>query len=162
MLSLSSSSVQRNEYLNLFAHYRIAEEKNQTPHTPAVPLFVALDQAIDEVFAEGLNERIARYRRCASIIREGVRSLHLTTLIPDDLAASTLTTAVLPQNKSLQALLNSLDQEGYVVYPGKGPLLEANAFQIANMGDINEADCERFLAVLGRTLSMSSSRSYPE
>ena len=145
LTTLGTRALRRNEYLNLFAHIQMADEKNQTPHTPAVPLFPSLSQALDEVFQEGLEKRIARYSRCASIIRTGVRSLSLETLIPDNIASNTVTTVLFPIKYNVKNFIELLDQQGYVVYPGKGPLLDLNAFQIANMGQIYEKDCEEFL-----------------
>jgi 2-aminoethylphosphonate-pyruvate transaminase len=54
-----------------------------------------------------------------------------------------------------------MDAQGYVLYPGKGPLLEQNCFQIANMGWIQPDDCRRLLHVLESTLRTSPMPSGP-
>jgi 2-aminoethylphosphonate-pyruvate transaminase len=144
---------QRNEYLNLFRHLEIADERNQTPHTPAVPLFLALDEALEELFEEGLQNRIARYSRCSALLRTGVRGIPLDILVPDTLASTTVTSVLLPAWASLGKVIEALDKEGYVVYPGKGPLLSRNVVQIANMGNISESDCAEFLQAFRGVLS---------
>lgn len=143
---------QRTDYLCLQSHLELAENLSQTPHTPAVQLFIALDEALEELFEEGLFSRIQRYRRCAAIIREKVRDLGLKILVPDNLASNTVTSIFLPEDIPLDEFIDRLDDKGYIVYPGKGHLKDRNLFQIANMGWIDEEACHRFLKVLERTL----------
>jgi 2-aminoethylphosphonate-pyruvate transaminase len=142
----------RNIYLNLQKHIEWAEEKNQTPNTPAVTMFVALDAALEELLEEGQAERIRRYQQCAAILRAGVRALGLRILLPDSQASNTVTSVFLPAGVMLNPFIMELDRRGYVVYAGKGPFYEQNMFQIANMGWIRPADCRAFLKELGRTL----------
>ena len=143
----------RNVYLNLQKHIEWAEKKNQTPNTPSVTMFVALDAALAELLNEGLDNRIKRYQSCARILREGVRELGLRILLPDKQASNTVTSIFLPEGVDLAKFIAELDRRGYVVYAGKGPFYEQNMFQIANMGWISEEDCRRFLAELDRMLS---------
>ena len=63
----------KNVYLNLYRHYEKAQSSDQTPNTPNVNLFWALEAAIDGILSEGLDHRIERYRRCASVLREGIK-----------------------------------------------------------------------------------------
>ena len=152
VLESLSRAKPRNAYLNLHSLYRFSEERHQTPNTPSVTMFIALEAAVQRLLDEGLESQIDRHRRCARIIREGVRAMGLKTLVDDDIASNTVTSVFLPQEANLAAFITSLEEQGFTVYPGKGPLLEKNMFQIANMGQIDEDDCRRFLAVMARTL----------
>ncbi len=142
----------RNVYLNLSKHITIADQRNQTPNTPSVTMFVALDVALRELLEEGLENRIQRYMNCAQIIRNGVRTLQLRTLLPDEWCSNTVTSIFLPSNLCLTDFIDELDRRGYVVYPGKGHLYSQNLFQIANMGQIYPDDCHSLLRVLEHTL----------
>ncbi len=142
----------RNIYLNLQKHIEWAERTNQTPNTPAVTMFVALDAALEELMEEGLPERIRRYGECASILRAGVRALGLRVLLPDAQASNTVTSVFLPPGVMLKPFITELDRRGYVVYAGKGPFYEVNMFQIANMGWIHPSDCRALLKVLKDTI----------
>ena len=115
-------------------------------------MFVALDVALEELMEEGLGTRIDRYRRCAQIIRDGVRALGLRTLLPDGLCANTVTSVFLPDGLRLDEFIDEMDSRGYVIYPGKRHLYEQNMFQIANMGRIEPEHCRDFLRVLEETL----------
>jgi len=149
---LGTEVPRRNIYLNLQRHIAMAEERNQTPNTPSVTMFVALDVALEELMEEGLGTRIDRYRRCAQIIRDGVRALGLRTLLPDGLCANTVTSVFLPDGLRLDEFIDEMDSRGYVIYPGKRHLYEQNMFQIANMGRIEPEHCRDFLRVLEETL----------
>lgn len=138
----------KNVYLNLYRHYEKAQSSDQTPNTPNVNLFWALEAAIDEILSEGLDHRIERYRRCASVLREGMKNLGLKFLLPEDEMANTVTSVFLPEGKELDTFIEEMEKDGYTVYPGKNNFHEMNVFQVANMGEIYREDCMAFLRTL--------------
>jgi 2-aminoethylphosphonate-pyruvate transaminase len=142
----------KNIYLNLSKHIVMADQCNQTPNTPSVTMFLALNEALQELLDEGLDNRIRRYQECAKIIRDGVHELNLKMLIPDEWYSNTVTSVFLPQSINLSGFIDELDNRGYVVYPGKRHLYSQNMFQIANMGQIYPGDCKKFLGVLKETI----------
>lgn len=144
----------KNVYLNLAKHYQIAEECNQTPNTPNVNLFWALDVALDNVFNEGgMEARNARYKECASILRNGMKEMGLKFLLPEEKMSSTVTSVFLPEGKDLHKFILDLEAKGYVVYAGKGKYEEMGMFQVANMGEIYPDDCKAFLSTLKEVLA---------
>src|SRR5207237_6327054 len=73
-------------YLSLKAHVD-ALAKQDTPFTPAVPLFLAFREALHRLKEEGLENRIARTARLADAARAAIRALDLE-LFPDPRFAS--------------------------------------------------------------------------
>jgi 2-aminoethylphosphonate-pyruvate transaminase len=142
----------RNAYLNLRSLYRFSRKLHQTPNTPSVTMFIALDAAVTRLLKEGLDNQIARHQRCAKTIRDGVRNMGLKTLVGDDIASNTVTSVFLPPDVDIDGFIQALEDKGFTVYPGKGPLLKNNMFQIANMGMINEEMCRLFLDTMSETL----------
>ena len=140
----------KSVYLNLAKHYEYAEKKNQTPNTPNVNLFWALEAALDNALADGgVEARVARYRECAGILRKGMKEMGLKLLLDDEnKMANTVTSVFLPEGKNLKQFLKDMEAKGYVVYSGKGKYEEMGMFQVANMGEIYPADCQEFLKVL--------------
>jgi len=138
----------KNVYLNLAKHYASAKESHQTPNTPNVTLFWALNQALTNILEEGLDQQIMRYKKCASILRTGMHDLGLKMLLPEKYMSNTVTSVFLPEGKDLNTFLKDMEDHGYVVYSGKGKYLDMGMFQVANMGEIYEEDCKEFLKVL--------------
>ncbi len=142
----------RNIYLNLQNHIEWADSLSQTPNTPALTMFLGLDCVLHELFEEGLDNRIMRYKACAKIIREGLRTLGLRLLLPDEQNSNTVTSVFLPDGIKLPNFIDELELLGYIVYPGKGPLYDRNMFQIANMGWISPEDCKELIRVIGNVI----------
>lgn len=139
----------KNVYLNLGKHYAMAKKCHQTPNTPNVTLFWALDAALDWTLdRETLAGRIARYQECAKILRDGMRAMGLKFLLPEEQMSNTVTSVFLPEGKDVTQFVLELANAGYTVYPGKGKYLAMNMFQVANMGAIYPDDCRKFLEVL--------------
>ena len=139
----------KNVYLNLGKHYAMAKKCHQTPNTPNVTLFWALDAALDWTLdRETLAGRIARYQECAKILRDGMKEMGLKVLLPEEQMANTVTSVFLPEGKDVTEFVKNMADDGYTVYPGKGKYLAMNMFQVANMGAIYPDDCRKFLAVL--------------
>lgn len=140
-----------NEYLNLYKIYDFAVRLSQTPHTPSVTLLYALREALLELLEEGLENRIARHLRCATLLRKGFEDMGLHFFIREHLS-NTVTTLLLPEGFAVDPFIDEMDRKGFTLYPGKGPLQEKKGFQVANMGWITEEICESFLTVLKETL----------
>ena len=149
----------RNIYLNLQHHVREAEEHNQTPNTPSVVMFITLNEALKVLFEEGQKNVITRYKENAAIIRKGFKDLGLKFLLNDEkLMSNTVTSVFLPTGINVDDFLDKMDKEGYVIYKGKGPLIDKNLFQAANMGQIHADDSREFIKVIGRVLAEMSKK----
>jgi len=149
----------RNIYLNLQQHVREAEEHNQTPNTPSTVMFITLNEALKVLFEEGQKNVIERYKENAAIIRKGMKDLGLKFLLNDEkLMSNTVTSCFLPEGINVDDFLTRMDNEGYVLYKGKGALIDKNLFQAANMGQIHADDSREFLKVLGRVLAEMSKK----
>lgn len=138
----------KNVYLSLYKHYHTALDTHQTPNTPNVNLFWPLNVALTNILEdETLEGRIARYQRCAKIIRDGVKKLGCRLLLEEDLAANTVTSVFLPAGIGAQDFIDEMIKRGYTFYIGKGDYGKQGMIQIANMGEIYEQDCYNMLEV---------------
>jgi 2-aminoethylphosphonate-pyruvate transaminase len=131
-------------YLDLYAQYKMEEEKGQTPYTPAIQSFFALDQALDELNEEGVNNRINRYDHSSKTLIKGMEKIGIYPYLPLEFRSKTLTTFVLPKDISYDELSEKLKEERYVIYPGKGPSAD-HTFRIGNLGIVNRKHIENFL-----------------
>ena len=143
----------RVAYLDLYRLYQMSKNFHQTPNTPSVTMFIALEAAVERLLEEGLTEQINRHKRCARIIRDGVRKMGLRLLIEDKVASNTTSSLFLPANISMAGFIAKMEKKGFTVYAGKGPLAPQNMFQIANMGEIDEEMCHVSLKTMEETLT---------
>ena len=131
----------RPYYADLLAH-RKAAEKGQTPYTPAMPLFFALEEALKLLEVEGLEARIDRYSVYATSIRAAVQAMGLELfpkLSPSSAYSNTVTAINVPLKMEFVALKEAMNRRGIVIAGGQ-ERLKGRIFRIGNMGNLSKGD----------------------
>jgi aspartate aminotransferase-like enzyme len=131
----------RPYYADLIAHMKSAE-KGQTPYTPALPLFFALEEALKMLEAEGLSARIDRYSTYATSIRAAVEAMGLELfpqLSVSSAYSNTVTAVNMPTGLDFFALKKEMKQRGIIIAGGQ-ERLKGQIFRIGNMGDLSKGD----------------------
>jgi len=127
-------------------------QKGQTPWTPAVSVFYALDVTLDLMLSEGLNNIFARHARVAQTARNGVKSLGLS-LFPEEKYASNTVTAVNAADKiDVSKLIQMLQKEYEVIIAGGQEKLSGKIFRIGHLGLVYEKDIKAVLEALNKAL----------
>ena len=137
----------KSSYLNLYKFFEYAIGRSQTPNTPAVPLFFALEQALDNILNESVSSRHAKILRMATMLRRGMTELGLTFVLDPEDMCSVLTTVFVPPQIDVDTLRQQLRENSIIIYEGKGPF-KGRVFQVGNIGDLSETDVSRFLRVM--------------
>ena len=137
----------KTTYLNLATFYTVLKNHSQTPNTPAVPLFFAMDQALTNILQEGVLKHHARIRARADLLRLGMRRLNLDFLIDEADMCSVLTTVRVPAAISVRALRARLRDQSIIIYEGKG-CFAGDVFQVGNIGELSDQDIQFFLTTL--------------
>ncbi len=139
-------------YLDLQAHLTPLA-KNDTPWTPAVPLFLALREALLILKGETLAGRLARTRRLAEATRGAIDALGLS-LFPERASASDTVTAVQnPPGLGDPELRKALEREYNVLVQGGQGALTGKIFRIGHMGIADWPDLLVTVAALERILA---------
>lgn len=141
----------KTTYLNLATFYAFLKGHCQTPNTPAVPLFFALDQALTNILLEGVTKRFARIRARAKRLRLGMRKLNLEFEIAEADMCSILTTVKVPPSVSVRDLRDQLREKSIIIYEGKGTYA-GKVFQVGNIGELSDQDIRYFLKSLREVL----------
>jgi aspartate aminotransferase-like enzyme len=131
----------RPYYADLIAHMKSAE-KGQTPYTPALPLFFALEEALKMLEAEGLSARIDRYSTYATSIRAAVEAMGLELfpqLSVSSAYSNTVTAVNMPPGIDFFALKKEMKQRGIIIAGGQDRL-KGQIFRIGNMGNLSKGD----------------------
>lgn len=142
----------KTSYLNLYKFYQFSKNKLQTPNTPAIPLFFALEQALANILLEGVANRHAKIRRKAKLLRQGMLKLGLNFLLDQKEMSSVLTNVFIPININFKNFRQKLREEMIIIYEGKG-CFKDRIFQVGNIGELSNSDIRFFLSVQKEALS---------
>jgi aspartate aminotransferase-like enzyme len=116
--------------------------------TPPVTLFRALDVALDQILAEGLERVFARHAVLARAARAGIEAIGLERFGPEDESANVVTTALLPEEIDGARVPKQMrDRYGVTVAGGQGRL-KGRIVRIAHCGYYGAFDIVVALAAL--------------
>ncbi len=139
-------------YTNLKAHVD-ALAKQDTPYTPAVPLFLAFREALILLKEEGLSNRIARTKRLAEAARAAVEALGLE-LFPDRRFASNTVSAIRYPEEVEDAKFRQILRERHrTIVAGGQDHLKGRIFRIGHMGICTFEDLEVGFRAIEATLA---------
>ena len=125
---------------------RTAQQKLDSPFTPATSLVVALDVALGLLLDAGLEHAFERHVRLGRACRAGVKAMGLELVSPDDDSAAVVTAIRAPEGIDSGELVLSLrDRFGITLAPGQGPL-KGKAFRIGHIGWFDVFDIATALA----------------
>jgi 2-aminoethylphosphonate-pyruvate transaminase len=135
-------------YLDLRRYRRYLTEVAQTPFTPAVSAFFALEAALDELFEQGgVPARRATYRRRNLLIRRVLTDLGFQSLTNTGRESHTISTMRVPSEIVIDDLYARMKERGFIIYRCKGELGK-HYIQIANMGELPDATIDSFLGAM--------------
>ena len=135
-------------YLDMLRTRRYLAELRQTPFTPAVSSFNALETALDELAEQGgVPARRELYRKRSLRIRRLFGDLGFESFTNTGRESHTISTFRLPDFLQVETLYDGLKRRGYIIYRTKGALAERYV-QVANMGEISDETTDAFLAAV--------------
>lgn len=124
----------RGYYFDFDAMQKRYDKDKQTPTTPAVSLYYALDKQMDKILAEGMANRYQRHIAMAEYVRSWAKK-HFA-LFSEDPYHSVTVTCIDNIRKIKVADLNAeLGKRGFTISNGYGDLKEVT-FRIGHMGDL--------------------------
>ena len=144
----------RSVSFDLLSQYQGFEKNGQFRFTPPTHALVAFRQALAELEAEGgVPGRAERYYKNYEILVAGMRQLGFKEYLRSEDQGYIITSFLYPDdpNFSFEKFYESLNQQDYVIYPGK--VSDADCFRIGNIGRIFEADVKALLAAIAETIT---------
>jgi aspartate aminotransferase-like enzyme len=123
-------------------------DKEETPWTPGLTTFFALQAGLDILIKEGLQNIFARHARVAKLTRDGVRAIGLKQVADEKFASNTVTAVWLPPGIEYKALSKMMRDEKQVTITGGQDTLDGKIFRIGHLGWVNEADIQETLDAL--------------
>lgn len=126
----------RSNYFNLLVYRDYFHRFRETPQTPSIPLFYALDEALLLLREEGLEKRIKRHRICAQALYSAVEAIGLSLFADEWFRSNTVVTINTPSNMSSKDVCETVKRQGVIIVGGVGKLKDMT-FRIGNMGTVS-------------------------
>lgn len=127
-------------------------EHGETPWTPAVSVFYALDVSLKAMRAEGREQIFARHARVAQRCRDGVVAKGLRLYADPKHASNTVTAFYTPEGVDSRVIAKELEAEyDTVVAIGQGATT-TTTMRVGHLGWVNDADIDAVLDALGEVL----------
>lgn len=147
----------RGFYFDLLKFEKRLRDHHQTPNTPAVSIFYALEQQLSRIADEGLEARWERHRLMAERTYAWVDALASRTgrsfsvFPPEGYRSPALTPILLPEGLSGPEVAAAARERGYTIAPGYGKLKQ-QVIRIGHMGEHTVGELETLLDVLDEVL----------
>jgi len=124
--------------LDLYEQWVYMQKSGQFRYTPPTHTLVAFAKALEQHKAEGgAPGRLARYKKTAKALRDGMRRIGLIPLLGDNETGPIIQTFATPRdpNFDFTRFYEGLKQRGFIIYPGK--LTKKPSFRVGNMGALD-------------------------
>jgi aspartate aminotransferase-like enzyme len=131
----------------------------QTPWTPVIPVFFALQVALDMMLKEGLANVFARHARVGKAARDGAKSLGLSLFAEESHASDTVTSVAATNGLETKKMLKILREEHQVILSGGQQKLDGKIFRIGHLGWVTESDIKVVISALKKVLPQAGFRS---
>ena len=115
-------------------------EKRETPFTPAVPLFFALDEALRMIRGEGLENRFSRHKMCSDAFYDAIEAMGLKVFPDEEVRSNTVIAFKKPEGLDNAEVRRIMSGEYDVVIAGGAGKLKEAMFRIGCMGIVSEAE----------------------
>jgi len=149
-------------YLDMLRTRRYLQELRQTPFTPAVSSFFALETALDELAEQGgVPARRELYRKRSLRIRRVLADLGFESFTNTGRESHTISTLRLPDGLTVEGFYASMKERGFIIYRAKGELAERHV-QVANMGELSDGTIDSFLAAVTDVASEARAALRPD
>lgn len=142
-------------YLNLRAHVDALRDDDDTPYTPAIPLFLAFREALRLLKEEGLETRLARTAALAEACRAAAKAINLRIYPEEAVASNTLTAIHYPPGVDDKAFRKAMLERHNVVVAGGQAELKGKIFRIGHMGICSFEDLRATWAAVEDVLAAS-------
>jgi len=131
-----------------FLEFHANHEKGMTPSTPCISLINGLRAKVDEMKAEGIENRYARHAKTNAMVHAWAEKNGFKLLPEKKYASKALSCIANTRNIDVDALNKNLKSRFNCVIDGGYGKLKGKTFRISNMGDETEATIGTLLSQL--------------
>jgi len=129
----------RPYYFDLISIREFSARK-ETPFTPALPIYYALDEALKMIREEGLENRFKRHETCAKAFYRALEALELTPYANEKVRSNTVIAINAPTEVNVTEVTEIMRKRYQVVIAGGAGKLRRSIFRIGCMGIVSETE----------------------
>jgi aspartate aminotransferase-like enzyme len=133
-------------YLDILKMHNFSE-KSETPFTPAITLFFALDEALKIIHEERLENRIKRHQKCSEAFYNAIENMGLSIFPEKDVRSKTVIAFKKPDTIKGSEVRKIMAEKYDVIIAGGAGKMKDRMFRIGCMGLISEV--ETLLTIYG-------------
>lgn len=122
-------------------------EKNNTPSTPPISLMYAADKQLDDILAEGLDNRWARHLQMRDMTTGWALERGFDIFAEKGYWSPTVSAVANTRGISVDDMAKFMKERGYTMDKGYGKV-KGTTFRIAHMGDMQPAEVQDILGHL--------------
>lgn len=148
-----AQTVEDRGYYFDFIEFLKNHEKGMTPSTPVIPLIYALRSKLEDIFAEGIENRYARHEKLNNLVHSWIDKHGFELLPPQEFASKSLSCVKNPGHLDLPGINKLLKSRYQCVIDGGYGKLKGKTFRISNMGDETEETISKLLEQLDAVIA---------
>lgn len=131
-----AAQVENRGYYFDFLQMESSLKKNNTPSTPPISLMYAADKQLDDILAEGLENRWARHKQLRDMTHEWALSRDFGLYAQEGYRSQTITAVDNRQRgMDVPGMAQHMAQQGFAMDKGYGKI-KGETFRIGHMGDM--------------------------
>ena len=128
---------QKLHFLNLPRFIKMSDKVKQTPFTPCLPVYFALNKAYDIMVEEGMENRYIRHQVCGKAFYDAFEAMGLQLFGAPEARSNTVISIAYPEGIDDKEFRGSLAKNyGVVVAGGFGEMM-GKIFRVGSLGMIN-------------------------
>tara|TARA_B100000029_G_scaffold121071_3_gene114445 strand:+ start:8554 stop:9726 length:1173 start_codon:yes stop_codon:yes gene_type:complete len=128
---------QKLHFLNLPRFIKMSDKVKQTPFTPCLPVYFALNKAYDIMIEEGMENRYIRHQICGKAFYDAFEAMGLQLFGAPETRSNTVISIAYPDGIDDKEFRGSLAKNyGVVVAGGFGEMM-GKIFRVGSLGMIN-------------------------
>jgi len=128
-------------------------ENNETPYTPAVTLFYALDEALQMIREEGLEARFKRHATCANAMYAAAEAMGLEPFARKEVRSKVVVAIKYPNGIEDKKFRGTLDSEYRIAVAGGMGKTKGQIFRVGIMGSVSEFEVMATVTAIESVLS---------
>jgi aspartate aminotransferase-like enzyme len=134
-----------------FIEFQKNHEGDMTPSTPVISHIYALQSKLEDIFAEGVEQRYARHAKTNALVAEWVKTRGFEFFAPEGYRSVGLTCVKNNKDVDVAAWIGRLKTKYSCIIDGGYGKIKGQTFRISNMGDETEETISQLLTWLDDT-----------